>query len=201
MRAVLFMYDIPTKVSTKDYPSPCSRLRSFAARIEYSCWVVPEGQIQKTEEIANDLRAVGATVDTLRFDETDEGRIKAMAKRSIESDAKRIREYVDASVSTTAKKLAEARKLQSADETNAAIRFQQTALQRARAELTDAESCAVAFDLTGDLRELTEAVRKSIEARAGTFAVEKKEAREEAKGFPPESPVTVVEPAKSVVES
>ena len=198
MRAVLFMYDIPT--TAKGCPSPCTRLQSFAARKEYSVWLVPEGQIQKTEEIANDLRAIGAIVDIMPVTDMTEGQLKAIAKRSIEKDAKRIREYVEASVKTTSEKLAEARKLQSADETNAAIRFQQTALQRARKNLTDAESCAIGFDLTGDLAELTQSVRKAIEARAQSFTVEKKEVREEAKGFPPESPVTVVEPAKDGTE-
>jgi hypothetical protein len=177
MKAILFMYDIPTTVRPEDYPSPSTDLRCFAARIEYSCWVVPEGQMPRTEPIAAALRAVGAKVDTVRFDESDEVKIRSLARASIEREATRIRKYVEASISTTADKLTEAKTEMSANKTNAAIRYQQTAITRARTELNDAESCALAFDLDGDLAELVRATRAVIEARATAFLLEKKTAR------------------------
>lgn len=181
MRAILYMYDIPTTVSPKDYPNPSAMLRRFAARIEYSCWVVPEGLIQQTEPVSAALRRVGARVDMVRFDESEEQKILMLARRSIEREASRIRAYIEKSIETTGKKLADAKAAMSVDDTNAAIRFQQTAIQRARTELNDAESCAIAFDLLGDIGELVRSIRSVVEARANAFILEKKAARKAVK--------------------
>ena len=181
MRAIMYMYYIPTSVKPEDYPAPSVALRKFAARIEYSCWVVPEGQMHRTVPVTEALLGVGAAVDTVRFDEAETDKILVLARRAIEREAQRIRKYIDASISTTSKKLEEARRLVSVNETNAAIRFQQTAINRARGELNDAESCAVAFDLLGDLQELTDGIRAAVEARASAFGIESKTVRAEAK--------------------
>jgi len=177
MRNVMLCYDIPTTVEPKDYPEPSSKLRRFAVRIQFSTWILAESELPRADEAIDAIKAVGGVVDTVRYDESEWPRIKLLAKRSLEREVERIRIYVDKSMAKTREKLVEAETMVSVNDVNAAIRYQQTALNRALREIGDAEECSVAFDLTGDLSELTRAVRASIDARAMAFASEKGRAR------------------------
>jgi hypothetical protein len=177
MRFVCYQYDIPDDVLPKDYPEPSAVLRSFATRVQMSVWILPLSALSRTEDLTAEIRGLGGTVDAFQYDEMEADKIRIKARTCLTRDASHIRAYVEASVVTTREKLVEAETMVSINDVNAAIRFQQTALNRALREIGDIEACAAAFELTTDLAELNRSVRSVIDARATAFATEKTRAR------------------------
>lgn len=174
---VSYSYDIPKHVKPSEYPKTGETLRRFAVRVQQSVWYMPISQFHRTTELSAEIKAVGGNVDHFRFDTRDSEAIYAKSRTCLASEVEGIHKYIEASIESTAKKLAEAKRLLSIDETNKAIRFQQTALNRALQELVDAEECSVAFDLSGDTKELIKSVRSAVMARSDAFVAEKTAAR------------------------
>lgn len=177
MRFVCYSYDIPKNIPSDEYPEPSVTLRRFAAHLQQSVWIMPEAMLCRAQELTEDILRVGGNVDVFDFDERGHEKLLRKARACLQAEAERIRKYVEASVVKTHERLDNAQRMMSINATNDAIRFQQTALNRALRELADAEECAVAFDLSGDVEELIRATRSMIEARASAFVAEKDAAR------------------------
>jgi hypothetical protein len=178
MRYVCYSYDIPKNIPPEEYPAPSLVLRRFAVRMQQSVWIVPDTMVSRTETLSDDIQALpGGKVRVFRFDLEELAAIKAEAQEALESEANRIRTYIEKAIAKTTERLTAAQRAMSVADTNAAIRYQQTSLANALREINDAEECAVAFDLTGSLAELMRSVRSVIEARAEAFVVVKDAAR------------------------
>lgn len=174
---VSYSYDIPKATPASLYPTPGLTLRRFAARVQQSVWYMPETAITRTEQLTKAILDVHGIVDVFRFDTREYEAIRAKSLVCLAQTVENVRKYVEASIQTTAEKLAEAKTLMSIASTNSAIRYQQAALNRALQELVDAEECALVFDLTGDVKELIKSVRTVVKARSDTFVAEKDAAR------------------------
>lgn len=184
MRFVCYSYDIPKSTPAGEYPEPSCTLRRFAAHLQQSVWILPEAMLGLTNDLTVDIERVGGNVDVFDFDERGHEKLMRKARACLEGEATRIRKYVESSIAKTGDRLVKARAVMSVNDTNDAIRFQQTALNRALKELGDAEECAVAFDLSGDMAELIRSVRSVIEARASAFVAEKDVARAVVRNTP-----------------
>lgn len=174
---VSYSYDIPKSTPASDYPNPGATLHPIAVRVQQSVWYMKESMLPLADDLTQRIKDVGGIVDCFRFDACEYNAIRTKALRCLEQDANSIRAYVDAAIATTTKRIEKATKLMSVKGVNDAVRFQQSALSRARRELAEAEECAMVFDLSGDVAELFKGVRAAIEARASAFAAVKKEAK------------------------
>ena len=178
MRYVCYSYDIPKNIRPEEYPEPSVVLRRFAVRMQQSVWIVPDTMISRTNTLTAEIQALpGGKVRVFRFDLDELAAIRLEAREALELESARIRTYVEKAIAKTQERLTEAQRAMSVDDTNAAIRYQQTALNKALHEITDAEECALAFDLSGELGELIRSVRSVIDARAAAFVAEKDVAR------------------------
>ena len=178
---VSYSYDIPKSTPSGQYPAPGLTLRRFAVRVQQSVWYMPETKVTQTERLTENIRNVHGIVDVFRFDTREYEAIRAKSLVCLATEVEGTRKYIEATIVSTAAKLAEAQRLMSIADTNNAIRYQQTALNRALQELVDAEECAVAFDLTGDVAELIKSVRTVVKARSDAFVAEKDAARARVK--------------------
>ncbi len=177
MQYVCYTYNIPKNVTPSEYPNPTLALRAFGIRAQQSVWILPEVMLPLVEDLSIQIRRVNGSVDIFELDERAEEKIRAKARKYLEAEAERIRAYLEASIRTTSKRLRDAQARMSVNDVNSAIRYQQTAIHRAKKDLTDAERCAVAFDLSGEVDELIRSVRSLIDARAAEFSAEKASAR------------------------
>lgn len=174
----MVMYDIPSSVKGSDYPNPAGRIRRYGFMMQYSVYCVPDDRLPRLTNLIEDIRAVpGGKVRVFPYDPRAYEDIMADARAALTAEAERIRDYIEAAAAETAKRLTAATLIVSVGDTNKAIGFQQTALSKAAKDLTDAQECAMAFDLSGDLDALFDGVRKLLVGRSGTFAVERAAAR------------------------
>lgn len=181
MRYICYSYDVPKQHSTKLYPLLSATLQPFAVRLQQSVWVFPEPRLGQTAQVTERVREKGGLIDFFRYDLSEEEAIRAMARQRLEKEAARIQRYLEKSITETAKRLERAGAESSVDRTNAAIRYQQSALSKALRDITDAEECSVAFDLSGDINRLFQAVRLAVQARAEAFVQVRDAARSSAK--------------------
>jgi hypothetical protein len=184
MRAVHYSYDIP---KGKSYPNPSPRLRPFAVRMQFSCWLVPLAEMYRTNELSADVKRLGGKVDTIPFEdsETSARKIREIAIREIQSEAERIRNYLEKGVVKTQKRLAEAQAQMSVGGVNKAISFQAGVLSVSLRDVKAAEECCVVFDLTGELSDLVRGVRALVEARSTAFVPVRDAARSAVKVMDP----------------
>lgn len=174
----MVMYDIPSDCKGPAYPNPAGRIRRYGVMMQYSVYCVPDDRLPRIADLIEDIRAVpGGKVRVLPYDPKAYEEIMETAREALTAEAERIRDYIEAAALETAKRLTAASLIVSVGDTNKAIGFQQTALSKATKDLTDAQECAMAFDLTGDLDALFDGVRKLLVGRSGAFAVERAAAR------------------------
>jgi regulator of sigma D len=169
----MVMWDIPTSVKPRDYPHPAGRVRTFSVMLQYSVWVCPEGHLSRIDPIAEDVRAVGGSIEVLPYSEVAYDKVMKLARAALERECQRIQSYIEHSIVETRKRLTDAAVLQSVNDTNKAIHYQQAALTKALRDLNDAAECSVAFDLTGELEEVLRGARKAVAARSSEFVIER----------------------------
>jgi hypothetical protein len=149
--------------------SPVNDLRHCCVAVNKSVWIFPMGEIPRVQSIMQKFVREGADVDISAFvpEETDKLRRRALA--ALNKHAKRLLRALRKALAQSEEQLAEAERLQSADDIK---KWRQRVIQAftyARRDIAAAEECALVFQLTGDLQELLMAIRHEIKARHGEF--------------------------------
>jgi len=158
-RAHLLVYDIP---QTAKLPNPSAFLWQIGARINLSCWIIPDRNVVRIP--VADWRARGAIVELVRFDEKDGDTIIRLARESIERHLHEIRDYTERCMNSALKKLAE---VPTGDEVmmKKGKQATQVVTWRAKRDLERAMECALTFDLTADVQHLFDAARHTVAAQ------------------------------------
>lgn len=157
MKAVLIVYDIP---ADRKIRNPSGRLRRVGVRLNLSAWMVREEHIPW--DLLGEMRAAGARVETVRFDERDADRIKALARGALEDEARRIRETLGKSLTEGAAKVAA--KAGEAGTAESVSLYRKRVTNRAKKLLAAAREAALLFDLTAEVAALMTGVEAAIRA-------------------------------------
>ncbi len=181
-RYALLIYDIPANLRLGNLSM---LLRRFGARINLSCWVLPLKNLALVP--IKMWVEKGAKVEVVEFDEHESEKVIALARRAIQNDLEQTRGFVEGSVSKVRARFADTMTL--GTNTQERIEAQKKAegysyavLYRAKAIADAAEEAALHFDLTGDVAELVEALRRSIKAKSTLFFHLQREARTGTQG-------------------
>lgn len=158
-RAHLLVYDIPQSARMVN---PSAMLWGLGARINLSCWIIPDRNIVRVP--VADWKARGATVEMVRFDERDGETIIRLARESLERHLREIRDACEASMTGALEKL---ELIATGDEP--ALKKGKAGVAsvtwRAKRDLERAMECALTFDLTADVDHLFAAARLTVAAQ------------------------------------
>jgi hypothetical protein len=176
MRAVLLNYLIKSEANKSIKIKPSTFLKKCGVRIDGSVWVIPEQAIP-WEYLNEHLVGPGIQWWTHRFDESESGKIKKLARDGIAAEAERIQKSLEASLEKASARLAE---VEATEATNVIRdeddltpverakcehnRFVRATLRLARKHLEAAQQASLAFDIVADVADLTNAVGKAIAA-------------------------------------
>ena len=158
-RAHLLVYDIPTNSKLAN-PSPL--LWGLGARINLSAWIIPDACIVQLP--LDDWKAHGASVELVRFDESDKGTILRLARESLERHLGEIRESTERNMQAALAKL-EVVATGDADAVKKRRASASVVTWRAKRDLERAMECALTFDLTAEVAHLFDAARHTIAAQ------------------------------------
>lgn len=180
MRATMFSYDIPETAGYVDrlgkfhaLPNPSGVLRRIGERINLSVWILPDTSIVEARALADWLQRHGANTKWCRFDEDEPGAIQQIAREGAREDCERIRGTLDERIGGCRSALDAAEHehacgnidRETFDRTQADILYQtDRAILDARRAIEDAEVAAALFDVSGDVRDMIDALRQTIRA-------------------------------------
>jgi len=183
-RAHLLVYDIPKGA----IPSPAAMLWRLGARINLSCWVIPDSRVSMLP--LKEWAAKGVIVELVRFDERDGDTIIRLAREALQREALRWRDTLEEG--TLVVRAACAKVTIGEDgvkQWHKAGGLASGHVRRARQFLSNATECALAFDLTADVAHVMEGLREMVKAKEEVFAGLVKEAKEKAQGQTVTAPV------------
>lgn len=182
VRSVMVVYDVPqgSKIG-----NPSSVFRSRGVRVNLSCWIVPETRVPW--EYLKRMDEAGCRTETVRFDEHEQDRIRELAKRLLREEAARIQASLGKAILKVDEMLAEAPV--DSPVWDKAVGNGRAAFRHASKHLKMAQEAALAFDLTGDLSDLWDAMGHAVESLQKGWSVRVR-VRENSKHAP--LPIDVV---------
>lgn len=164
MKASLLLYDIPVGVG----PNPSGRLRSIAARVQLSCWIVPEQNVTAAWAATEKIRGKGCSVELVRFDENDAGTIVRLAREALSGELNRMYRALQNGLGKLHADLAA---IEPGDvkawEQSRAFAYRQ--VRAAKKLAVDAGECALAFDILGEIAPLRDGLMALAKARAELY--------------------------------
>lgn len=162
-RAHLLVYDIPQSAKMGN---PSSMLWRFGARINLSCWIVPDRNVAMLP--ISTWKEKGAKVELVRFDERDADTIIRLARHALLSEIGRIREALEKQTEDVRRGL---EGVASGDEEGLrkASGYASIVIRRAKKAVEHAQECALTFDLLGDCGAVIDGMRDIIRAKDTLF--------------------------------
>jgi hypothetical protein len=162
MNYYLIVYDIPAALAKK-IANPSEDFKKHGTRINYSCWIVPEGRVALLP--IEDMLSKGAKVEIVRFDSSERDSLLRMAKASMMEEATRIREALGHTVKEALTRFAKLKKTYSDEDYRKAGNYASVHMRRVSEAIKAAEECALAFDLTGEMSEVLKGMRSMYAAK------------------------------------
>lgn len=159
MNHYLIVYDIPATCRVKN---PSDQFRGHGVRINYSCWIVPEGRVAMLP--LDQMQQGGAKVQVVRFDSSETDTLLRMAKTALFDEAARLRNALEHTVSEAKKRFSKHVEVFNEDEYKRSGTYASIHMRRVAEAIKSAEQCALAFDLTGDMAEILDGLRKTYAA-------------------------------------
>jgi hypothetical protein len=169
MNYYLIVYDIPARL-TKEIVNPSEQFKRHGVRINYSCWIVPEGRVALLP--INEMTSKGAKVEIVRFDSNEKDSLMRMAKIAMMEEAGRIRRALDHTVSVAKSRLSAVKKSWNDLDFKKAGAYASVHMKRVQDAIKSADECALAFDLTGDMGEVLKGMREMYAAEQAAISDE-----------------------------
>ena len=175
-RAHLLVYDIPSGKMA----NPSAMLWRFGARINLSCWVIPDSRVPMLP--LDKWAEKGVRAELVRFDERDGDTILRLARTALLEEVGRWREVLDSAQKKVREEcdkvtgVGDAQR-QQAKKAGSLASFH---LQRAKKFAVAAQECALGFDLMGDVALVVDGLREVIKANEELFYGMVKKAHERA---------------------
>jgi hypothetical protein len=168
-RFCLLYYKIPSTVRL----NPAPLLHRFAASIDGSVWFMPTSNLALIP-VKDWLEKGAAVVEVFEFDESQNEKVIANARRAISENVDGMRSFVEKLVGNVRTRYAKAKGLatgsqEQLDAFKEADQYAYASLYRAKGVADAAEECALHFDITGDVAALVDGLRKSIKAKSALF--------------------------------
>ena len=163
MRASLLMYDIPSR---SGLGNPSAMLWRFGARVNLSCWVVPERNVPLIP--VKMWREKGARVEFVRFDERDWPTILRLAQEALVREITDMREGLEQGEADVRRRI-EAVESGNAEQLKKASSYAYNQVRRAKTLAVSARECALAFYLMGEVEHLIDGLRKTIKAKDALY--------------------------------
>jgi hypothetical protein len=159
-RAHLLVYDIPARTKVAN---PSSFLWRFGARINLSCWVIPDKNVAMLP--IQSWKERGCTVELVRFDERDGATIIRLAREALVKELGDLRTKLEEQTLTIRSMLPEPGVVPSEERFKKVGDTASRSLRSAKKFLATAEECAVTFDLMGEIKPLLEGLHQSVRAK------------------------------------
>ena len=175
IRTVMFTYDIPDK---SELGNPSKILRKIGFRANLSCWVIPLSFIP--EDLLDLYKTNGINYWIVKFDESEESKIRSRAKVELEKEVGRIHGSLIKQVASADKllnKLLEKENVTEVEQNTTKTKRHQRisiALKSSSEALDDAIKCATLFDEDMNMQHLFDGLRSVIESRKNLFNLEKR---------------------------
>lgn len=160
MRAHLLVYDIPARTKVAN---PSSFLWRFGARINLSCWVIPDRNVAMLPIAMWKER--GCTVELVRFDERDGATIIRLARESLAKELGDLRAKLEEQTGTIRGMMPAPGTIPNEEQFKKVGDTASRSLRSAKKFLASAEECAVTFDLMGDIKPLLDGLHQSVRAK------------------------------------
>lgn len=179
IRTVLLAYYFPQKSKV----SPVLHLRRHGwVQFDGSVWIGHADAVP-TLPIA-EWEAVGARVQVVPFVDEQWQFVKQMTLSGLQRRAHEIRESLEQGLTSAAKVLEKAERLQSVGLVKAGVGRTRAHLRLAAKQLLYAQEAAMMFDLFGDVSELFSSMRGTLEALEQANMANVADAREQSKKYP-----------------
>lgn len=175
IRTVMFTYDIP---DASELGNPSKILRKIGFRANLSCWVIPLSFIP--EDLLELYKANQINYWIVKFDESEEAKIRARAKVELEKEVSRIHGSLIkqiASADELLKKVMEQETVTEIQQSGVKTKRNQKismAIKNSSEALDDAIKCATLFDEDMNMQHLFDGLRVVIESRKALFNLEKR---------------------------